>query len=1455
MPKRLISLFLSIVMLFSLFPSITLRAEAASDNCSLTVCSSYAKPGETVDVNVEISGNPGIVGATLTLSWDGGLKLTSIENGEAFSELNLTKPSRYESGCNFVWYGSDVTEILDGSILKLKFQLPSNATNNDTYGIRLTYVSGDIVDKNLDTVELDVTNGLIRAVTYNPGDVSGDNRINPLDLVKLSQYISDGCTTDPDGYNVSLNASAADVNDDGRTNPLDLVWISRYISDGCTTNPDGYNIKLLPSTPKCSHVMETVAYKAASCEEDGNITYYHCTVCDKYYNSASGSKEITLASTILPKTGHTAVTDPYVPPTYDAVGWTEGSHCGTCNKVLVAQEEIPKLERETFAIRYSFTSGDLYLQKLEKEGKLVNPNPETLEAGKSLVLDDLKAIGYTFDGWYDSNGTKYTQIVNISGNIQLEARWTKQTYTVQFDTTAMDSKVTMDTIRYTVDAGTTLNNPQELPGYIFMGWSNAEGKLIDDIPVGSAGNIKLYGNWTSKRNMTRPASSLGKPIIHIDDEAEQIYFLYEIGTIENIPLYTFKDEAGNDLYFDIAVPGTNVSFSQTKAVSVDETSAKNITQALSNATTQTSGWTLSNEWTKSSSISETHMNELEKEVAENREWATSASGSFNISTDRGGSTTTAVEAGVSSKISSKVSTEASVGFPVDVVDVGAKVSTEVSAEVGAEVSVSESDTKTWNTNKGYEVSRESSMSGSVSQSLAERISNSVSYDVSNAATEGSSKSQSTANTTTDSREYASSFQYSTATMAETKYERSLNNAPIGYYRMVVAGTAHVFAVVNYDIATQSYGVYTYSIMEDAVKPFLDYSSVTSSFNDNENGILPFEVPYYVNNYVDSIVGASDGLIPSPETGNIVQYNGGDEIIIVPQYMPIDRENADPDVVKITGLAPQALGNNETVKAVQLCSNITALPDDAFAGNTNMILVHAPNVTSIGARAFSGCTALKDYTVSTAVTSLGSNAFEGVNKVTINASNAAVAEAALNCGAKNIVLNLGSISDTLPGKTYTIPSSVESITINGGGRTFTDVKLVSNAGTTIIIDANFRNTADTPIEIASENVTLSKVTANAPGITMRLTAENAQVGLYGTNTISSAGSHAAICKNANFFWSGTAEGKLVLDGNLLYSGALSGTEYVSFSKGEAIHIDNDNPVVVTFDPCEGTVSEASRLVYGGTEIGELPDPARDYYTFVGWFTAADGGEQVDAGDMLVADTTLYAHWTENPVSDWVPAADLPEGASVQEQKWTYTETTNTESTNTSLDGYTKTGSYWVKSSNGTQNYSTAFPGGFDKGHSIYTSFAKSALEAYENETAKREVSNNWAGYVYWHWMYDCGGGNGTSGRAIYHKEGTGPDNGFYYKYFGAFTSSNGNYNSDTGYCNSTGTRNYIIPERTSYAECQGATRWFRFDYYTSNYTDYYKMFQYQKVEEKESSTEVIASDTINNVQQWVKYRIK
>ena len=82
--------------------------------------------------------------------------------------------------------------------------------------------------------------------------------------------------------------------------------------------------------------------------------------------------------------------------------------------------------------------------------------------------------------------------------------------------------------------------------------------------------------------------------------------------------------------------------------------------------------------------------------------------------------------------------------------------------------------------------------------------------------------------------------------------------------------------------------------------------------------------------------------------------------------------------------------------------------------------------------------------------------------------------------------------------------------------------------------------------------------------------------------------------------------------------------------------NETPVeekhTVTFDANGANVTIPNKEVIKGQTYGDLPTPAREGYTFAGWFTDATAGTQVTASTIveLTADQTLYAHWTQNPV---------------------------------------------------------------------------------------------------------------------------------------------------------------------------------------------------------------------------------
>lgn len=92
----------------------------------------------------------------------------------------------------------------------------------------------------------------------------------------------------------------------------------------------------------------------------------------------------------------------------------------------------------------------------------------------------------------------------------------------------------------------------------------------------------------------------------------------------------------------------------------------------------------------------------------------------------------------------------------------------------------------------------------------------------------------------------------------------------------------------------------------------------------------------------------------------------------------------------------------------------------------------------------------------------------------------------------------------------------------------------------------------------------------------------------------------------------------------------------------------NVYPVTLDPQGGAFGDPSqatiRATFGAT-VGQLPQPSRDGYEFVGWFTQQQGGEQVTASTMYAtaASSTYYAQWKTLPAAQAAVTLDANGGA--------------------------------------------------------------------------------------------------------------------------------------------------------------------------------------------------------------------
>ena len=71
---------------------------------------------------------------------------------------------------------------------------------------------------------------------------------------------------------------------------------------------------------------------------------------------------------------------------------------------------------------------------------------------------------------------------------------------------------------------------------------------------------------------------------------------------------------------------------------------------------------------------------------------------------------------------------------------------------------------------------------------------------------------------------------------------------------------------------------------------------------------------------------------------------------------------------------------------------------------------------------------------------------------------------------------------------------------------------------------------------------------------------------------------------------------------------------------------DIDLEVAFDPCGGELTKRTGTYKLGAQYSSLPSPVLAGMTFLGWFTAAEGGTQVKATDRCKTGVTkLYAQW--------------------------------------------------------------------------------------------------------------------------------------------------------------------------------------------------------------------------------------
>lgn len=327
--SRVVALAITLIMLVNMLPLSVFATENTEETEAmiLSVSSVSGTLGDTVQVTINLENNPGLASLKFDVVYDDVLTLTDVAFNSAFGSY-ITTPEPYTNPQTITLI-SPLNDIsTNGVLATLTFEISGQAPDNHIAGINITYDEDDVYNGNYDNIALTVANGKVTVYHGVPGDVDGDSKVNTKDAILLFRYVA--------GWSVDVDPAALDCNGDNHIDTKDAITLFRYVAEW----PD----IVLHRGEICTHALSFIEAKAPTCTEDGNIAYWCCVACGRYFADENAANEISLADIIDPAKGHTEVVDKAVEPSCFETGLTEGSHCLVCNEVLVPQYGVPMID-------------------------------------------------------------------------------------------------------------------------------------------------------------------------------------------------------------------------------------------------------------------------------------------------------------------------------------------------------------------------------------------------------------------------------------------------------------------------------------------------------------------------------------------------------------------------------------------------------------------------------------------------------------------------------------------------------------------------------------------------------------------------------------------------------------------------------------------------------------------------------------------------------------------------------------------------------------------------------------------------------------------------------------------------------------------------------------------------------------------------------------------------------
>ncbi|MFQ7010738.1 MAG: S-layer homology domain-containing protein [Oscillospiraceae bacterium] len=205
------------------------------------------------------------------------------------------------------------------------------------------------------------------------------------------------------------------------------------------------------------------------------------------------------------------------------------------------------------------------------------------------------------------------------------------------------------------------------------------------------------------------------------------------------------------------------------------------------------------------------------------------------------------------------------------------------------------------------------------------------------------------------------------------------------------------------------------------------------------------------------------------------------------------------------------------------------------------------------------------------------------------------------------------------------------------------------------------------------------------------------------------------------------------------------------------------------------------------------------------------------------------------SDWSETKPAGVEDSLIESKTQYRSSKHETKTsyNASESGWTRKSSDWEKANSGSVTYVKSWPGGFHTGNALYGTYNRTPVSASETATAKTVVNSEAvSGYIYWHWCRGSYTAGPINRRVSDVCEGE-------FQTFHAFFSTSNASSTDANGANGGDCKYY-----PNGGCCKDTYWYFQIPVYTQSYTNYKKLFTYERWTDWSDwgDKEISASDT-------------